>query len=79
MVVGKVLCRIMDRILKLIADNILPESQCGFKSGNGIIDVVFTARQLQERCVEQRVDLCQMFIDLTKTFDTVNRAAVWKI
>jgi len=79
-VVGKVLCRIMlDRMLEHIVNDVLPESQCGFRSGRGTVDMIFTARQLQEKCVEQRMGLYQVFIDLTKAFDTVNRKALWEI
>ena len=32
--------------------------------------MVFTARQLQEKCQEQTVDLYMTFVDLSKAFDT---------
>ena len=41
--------------------------------------MIFTIRQLQEKCQEQCRDLFQVFIDLTKAFDTVNREALWLI
>ena len=43
------------------------------------MDMVFAIRQLQEKCVEQHQDLHLLFIDLTKAFNTVNRAALWAI
>ena len=52
---------------------------CGFTEGRGTVDMVFTARQLQKKCIEQRLRLCQVFVDLTKAFDTVNRYALWII
>ena len=45
----------------------------------GTIDMIFTARQLQEKCQEQNVDLYMTFVDLTKAFDTVSRDGLWKI
>ena len=36
---------------------LLPESQCGFRKDRGTVDMIFTARQLQEKCQEQNVDL----------------------
>ena len=54
-------------------------SQCGFRKDSGTIDMIFTARQLQEKCQEQNVDLYLSFVDLTKAFDTVNRQGLWKI
>ena len=79
-VVGKVLSRIMlTRTTNHIANGVLQESQCGFRTGRGTADMIFSARQLQEKCREQRVGLYQVFIDLTKAFDTVNRSALWQI
>ena len=41
--------------------------------------MIFTARQIQEKCREQQQDLYMTFIDLTKAFDTVNRNGLWKV
>ena len=41
--------------------------------------MIFTARQLQEKCREQNVDLYMTFVDLIKAFDTVSRDGLWKI
>ena len=41
--------------------------------------MVFTARQLQEKCQEQNVRLYMTFVDLPKAFDTVSRDGLWKI
>ena len=44
---------------------------------HGIADMIFAARQVQEKCHEQRRDLYFAFIDLTKAFDSVNRDVLW--
>ena len=41
--------------------------------------MVFAARQLQEKCQEQNVDLYSTYVDLTKAFDTVSREGLWRI
>jgi len=41
--------------------------------------MIFVARLLQEKCREQNRDLYLAFIDLTPTFDTVNRDLLWQI
>ena len=41
--------------------------------------MIFAARQLQEKCMEQHRDLYTTFIDLTKAFDTVSQEGLWKI
>jgi len=78
---GKILARvILNRLTKhAIENNILPESQCGFQSGHGTMNMIFTARQLQEKCREQQHELYAAFIDLTKAFDSVDRSALWLV
>ena len=41
--------------------------------------MVFAARQLQEKSMEQHQDLYMTFVELTKAFDTVSREGLWKI
>ena len=41
--------------------------------------MIFAARQLQEKCAEQNVDVHTTFVDLTKALDTVSRDDLWKI
>ena len=79
--VGKVFFKVLlKRLIKWICPNVIPESQCGFRTGRGTMDMVFSARgQLMEKCIEQRVPLYQIFADLTKAFDIVNRSALWII
>ena len=69
----------LNRINDSLADSILPESQCGFQSGRDTADMVFAARQIQEKCREQHKDIYFVFIDLTKAFNTVSRDGLWKI
>ncbi|XP_063598682.1 uncharacterized protein LOC134775152 [Penaeus indicus] len=79
-IAGKILARtLLNRITKHILDDMVSESQCGFRKQRGTVDMVFAIRQIQEKCVEQHHDLHLLFIDLTKAFDTVNRPALWAI
>ena len=41
--------------------------------------MIFAARQLHEKCVEQQQDLFMTFVDLTKAFDSVSSDGSWKI
>ena len=78
--VGKVFSKVLsNRLIKWTCPNVMLESQCGFRTGRGTVDMIFSARQLMEKCIEQRVPLYQVFVDLTKAFDTVNRIALWII
>ena len=53
-IAGKILARILlNRLLEhLEMPALLPESQCGFHRGRGTTDMIFAARQLQEKCSE---------------------------
>lgn len=62
-----------------IAEDQLPETQCGFRANRGTTDMVFVLRQIQEKCQEQNKALYVTFVDLTKAFDTVSRQGLWKI
>ena len=44
-----------------------------------VLDMIFVARLLQEKCREQHRNLYLAFIDLTKAFDTVNRDLLWMV
>ena len=76
---GKVLSGILNDRLKTLAEQILPETQAGFRPNRGTADMIFTVRQLQEKCREQNKPLYMAFIDLTKAFDTVDRELLWEV
>ena len=78
-IVGKLFARIILRRLQRLADQVYPESQCGFRAGRSTIDMIFSVRQLQEKCREQNKPLYMAFIDLTKAFDLVSRDGLFKI
>ena len=78
-VVGKVFARIIQNRLQAIAEDILPESQCGFRRGRGCTDMVFVARQLVEKCREHNDTLYILFVDLRKAYDSVPRPALWNV
>ena len=72
-IVGKVFAWVILIRLQKLAERIYPESQCGFRAERSTIDMVFSLRQLQEKCREQHMPLYIAFIDLTKAFDLVSR------
>ena len=78
-VAGKVLSLVFLPRLQVIADRVLPESQCGFRASRSTIDAVFTSRQLQEKFIEQQCPLYVAFIDLTKAFDLITRSGLFAI
>ena len=46
---GKILARVLlNRLIRAIAEDILPESQYGFRANRGTADIIFVLRQIQE-------------------------------
>ena len=78
-VAGKVFARVVLKRLKVLAEQVYPESQCGFRANRSTVDMIFSLRQLQEKCRKQRQPLFVAFIDLTKAFDLVSRDGPSKI
>lgn len=53
-VVGKVVARILQARLQKVAEEELPDSQCGFCKGRGCSDMIFSLCQLVEKSIEHR-------------------------
>ena len=73
------IARVILMRLQKLAERIYPESQCGFRDERSSIDMVFSIRQLQEKCREQQMPMYIAFIDLTKAFDLVSRDGLFKV
>ena len=78
-IAGKILAKIILGRIQDISENVLPESQCGFRANRSTIDMIFTLRQLQEKSKEQHRPLYIVFVDFSKAFDTVDRETLWKV
>ena len=71
--------RVILKRLQVLSEQVYPESQCGFRANRSTIDMIFSLKQLQEKCREQRQPLFVAFIDLTKAFDLVSRDGLFNI
>lgn len=78
-VVGKLFARVIQERLQVIAEEILPESQCGFRKSRGCVDMIFVARQLVEKTIEHDDTLFVLFVDLKKAYDSIPRQALWSV
>ena len=52
--VGKAFARVVLNRLRLLAERIYPKAQCDFRAERSTIDMVFSLRQLPERCRQQK-------------------------
>ncbi len=49
---GKLFAKTIQNRLQILAEEVLLDSQCGFRRGRGCVDMIFCARQLIEKAVE---------------------------
>ena len=78
-VVGKVIAGIICDRLQHLAEEVLPDSQCGFRKNRGCSDMIFTVRQLVENAWEHKLRAFLLYIDLRKAYDSVPRTALWAV
>ena len=76
---GKVYTTLLYNKMKSAIDKALSEHQCGFRPGRGCVDQIFSMRRIIEMAGEFNRPLHVCFIDLKKAYDSVSRAALWKI
>ena len=74
-IAGKIMAKIILNRLNahLGQTGLIQESHFGFRKDRGTKVMIFTARQLPQKCQEQNADLYMTCVDLTKAFDTVSR------
>ena len=70
----KIFERVLERRLREKVN--INEQQFGFMPGKVTMNAVFILRQLQEKYLEKKKELCLAFIDLEKAFDRVPRELV---
>ena len=76
-VVGKVVARVLQERLQKLAEDELPESQCGFRARRSCADMLFTVRQFVEKSWEHKSKAFLTFVDLKKAYDSVPRETMW--
>ena len=78
---GKILLTIIARRLSEYCERvgILPEEQSGFRPNRSATDMMFVIRRLQELTRKKRIPPYVCSIDLTKAYDSVDRALLWTV
>ena len=77
----KILLKIIARRLSEYCqrEGILPEEKNGFRPNRSTTDRLFAIHPLQELARKKRITLYICFIDLTKAYDSVDRAFLWTV
>ena len=75
---GKVFSIILQRRIMKKTEEVLSETQAGFRPGRSTMDQLFTLRQIMEKRLERNQSLLCCFIDYEKAFDSVWQEGLWK-
>ena len=78
-IAGKIMAKVIQSRLAQLAEEVLTESQCGFRRERSTIDMIFSLRQIQEKAIEQYQELYIVFVDFRKAFDSVDRDMLWRV
>ena len=63
--------------LKPQAEKIIAEEQAGFRAGRSTTEQIFNLRIFCEKYLQHQQDLCHVFIDFKKAFNSIWHAALW--
>ena len=58
---------------------LIDDEQGGFRGGSWCVDQIFTLKQIGEKAREKKCRGHLGFIDLEKTYDRINREALWHV
>ena len=61
------------------ASKIMGEYQCDFRRNRSTVDHIFSIRQILEKKWEFNKDVCQLFIDFEKAYDSIKRESLYDI
>ena len=75
---GKIFALILQRRMLKKTEEILSESQAGFRPGRSTVDQLFTLRQVAEKHLEKNKSLFCCYIDYEKAFDSIWQEGLWK-
>ena len=76
---GKLYERVLEMRLRAEVEELLSESQCGFRPGRGTIDQIAALRLFLDKSWEHDINQYICFLDLEKAFDRVPREKIWKV
>ena len=69
---GKIVARILSKILESKIEEVIEGDQFGFRKGKGTRDTIGLMRIVSERVLDVKEEMCLCFIDWQKAFDLVD-------
>ena len=74
---NKVMLKVVLNRLQLLEEEIIAEEQACFRAGRSTTEHMFNLRINCEKYLQHQQNLCHVFIDFTKAFDSVWQEALW--
>ena len=74
---GKLFARVLNDRLQLVVEEVVSDTQRGFRTGKGCVDMIFCVCQLVEKAIEHNTKIFLLFVDLRKAYDSVPRHGLW--
>ena len=74
---GNLFARVINDRLQLVVEEVVSDSQCGFRPGRGYVDLIFCVCQLVERAIEHNTKVFLLFADFCQAYDSVPRQVLW--
>ena len=78
-VVGKLFGRVLIKRVRARTECAIWEEKCGFRQGRGCMHQVFAVRLVCEKYPANGKDVFWAFMELEKTYDTINRHGIWQM
>ena len=73
------MAKVLQARLAEVAEGVLNESKRGFRPESFTIDMIFSLRQVTEKCIEQYKELCIVFVYFRKAFNSVDKLMFCKV
>ena len=61
---GKLFARVINNRLQLVVEEVVSDTQCGFRTGRGCVDMIFCVCQLVENTIEHNTKIFSLFVKL---------------
>ena len=78
-VIGKIYARVLVDRVREVTKCFINDEQGRVRAGRGCVHLIFTIKQMGEKVREKKCRVYVGFMDLEKTYDRINREALWQV
>ena len=77
--IEKIYAVVLEDRIHTVTGGLIDDEQGGFTGGRGCVDQTFRLKQICEKAREKKRRVYVGFIDWEKTYNRVNREALWQV